>query len=234
MKLAIMQPYFFPYIGYFQLMSSVDTFVVYDNIQFVKKGWIHRNRILVNGDDSYFTLPLKKDSDFLNINDRFLAESFNVEKLKLIRKIEGAYKKAPFFNDVYPIISDILNYENTNLFSFIFNSIEKLISYLSIEVKLIKSTNLNFDIQGFKGQDKVIKICKSLDAQVYINAIGGVELYNKQTFSNEDIELKFIKSDSIKYKQFRNDFIPWLSIIDVMMFNSKEEIQKMIASYEFI
>ena len=234
MKLAIMQPYFFPYIGYFQLMSSVDTFVVYDNIQFVKKGWIHRNRILVNGDDSYFTLPLKKDSDFLNINDRFLAESFNVEKLKLIRKIEGAYKKAPFFNDVYPIISDILNYENTNLFSFIFNSIEKLISYLSIEVKLIKSTNLNFDIQGFKGQDKVIKICKSLDAQVYINAIGGVELYNKQTFSNEDIELKFIKSDSIKYKQFRNDFIPWLSIIDVMMFNSKEEILRMIASYEFI
>lgn len=234
MKLAIMQPYFFPYIGYFQLMSSVDTFVVYDNIQFVKKGWIHRNRILVNGDDSFFTLPLKKDSDFLNINDRFLAESFEVEKLKLIRKIEGAYKKAPFFNDVYPIIIDILNYENTNLFSFIFNSIEKLISYLSIEVKLIKSTNLNFDIQGFKGQDKVIEICKVLGTNVYINAIGGVELYNKQLFANEGIELKFIKSGNINYKQFKNDFIPGLSIIDVMMFNSKEEILRMIASYEFI
>lgn len=234
MKIGIMQPYFLPYIGYFQLMHSVDAFVVYDNIQFTKKGWIQRNRILVNGSDTLITLPLKKDSDYLNINERFLGENFDVEKLKIIRKIEGAYKKAPFFDDVFPIIKTIVNYDDTNLFNYIFNSIKILNKYLGIEVKLIKSTDLNLDIQEFKGQEKVIKICKALDTQVYINAIGGVELYNKQAFANEGIELKFIKSGIINYKQFKSDFIPWLSIIDVLMFNSKEEIKRMLDVYEFV
>lgn len=234
MKIGIMQPYFLPYIGYFQLMHSVDAFVVYDNIQFTKKGWIQRNRILVNGSDTLITLPLKKDSDYLNINERFLGENFDIEKLKIIRKIEGAYKKAPFFDDVFPIIKTIVNYDDTNLFNYIFNSIKILNKYLGIEVKLIKSTDLNLDIQEFKGQEKVIKICKALDTQVYINAIGGVELYNKQAFANEGIELKFIKSGIINYKQFKSDFIPWLSIIDVLMFNSKEEIKRMLDVYEFV
>lgn len=234
MKLAIMQPYLFPYIGYFQLINSVDTFVVYDNIQFTKKGWIQRNRILVNGTDNLISLPLKKDSDYLNINERFLSENFEVEKLKITRKIEGAYKKAPFFENTFPIIKSILNYEDINLFNYVFNSINILNNYLGIEVKLIKSTDLNIDIQDFKGQNKVIEICKVLNTQVYINAIGGVKLYDKEVFFNEDIELKFIKSGNIKYKQFKNEFVPWLSIIDVMMFNTKEEVQDMLNKFDLV
>ncbi len=83
MKLAIMQPYFFPYIGYFQLINTVDEFVVYDNIEFTKKGWINRNRILVNGKDEYITLPIKKDSDFLHVKDRFLAETWSKDSAKM-------------------------------------------------------------------------------------------------------------------------------------------------------
>ena len=113
MKLGIMQPYFFPYIGYFQLINSVDTFVIYDNIQFTKKGWIHRNRFLQNGKDTMFTLPIKKDSDYLDIDQRFLSENFGPECDKLLRKIEGAYKKAPYFNDVFPIVKSIFTFNET-------------------------------------------------------------------------------------------------------------------------
>ena len=87
MKLAIMQPYFFPYIGYFQLIKSVDEFVIYDNIQYTKKGWINRNRILVNGTDYLISLPLKKDSDYLNVVDRQLAESWEKDRTKLLTLI---------------------------------------------------------------------------------------------------------------------------------------------------
>src|SRR4030042_5533275 len=98
MKIAIMQPYFLPYIGYFQLMNAVDEFVIYDNIEFSKKGWINRNRILVNGKDSYITIPLKKDSDYLDVRDRYLAETWSSEKIKMLKRIIGSYRKAPRFD----------------------------------------------------------------------------------------------------------------------------------------
>src|SRR5690554_2832006 len=98
-RIAIMQPYFLPYLGYWQLLNCVDTFVVYDDVEFTKKGWIHRNRYLSNGSDQMFSLPLKKDSDYLDVRDRYLADSWESEKIKLRRKIEGAYKKAPYFSE---------------------------------------------------------------------------------------------------------------------------------------
>src|SRR5690554_920249 len=213
MKIAVMQPYFIPYIGYFQLMNAVDTFVVYDNIQFTKKGWINRNRILVNGKDQFITLPLKKDSDYLNVNERYLSDSFSKEKSKILNKLKGAYFKAPFFNDVFPVVEKVFDYQETNLFDFIYNSLEIIKSFLEIECKLIKSSKLGFNIEEFKGQDKVIKICKYLDAKTYVNPIGGVELYARQDFEEQGIQLNFIKSESIEYIQFKHDFVPWLSII---------------------
>src|SRR5688572_25515943 len=132
MKAAIMQPYLFPYIGYFQLIAAVDKFVVYDNIKFTKKGWINRNRILVNGKDEYISIPLKRDSDFLDVDQRFLADSFNAEKEKLLRKIVASYKKAPFFNETYPVVEEVFNYTDKNLFSFVYNSLIKICSALGI------------------------------------------------------------------------------------------------------
>lgn len=223
MKLAIMQPYIFPYIGYFQLISSVDQFVVYDNIQFTKKGWINRNRILVNGKDEYFTIPIKKDSDYLHVVDRKLADTFQTEKLKLLRKISEAYKKAPYFSTVFPLIESILNRDADNLFEFVYHSLLMTCKFLGIHTQFIVSSTIDIDHQ-LKSQDKVLAICKALQADQYINPIGGVELYAKEIFIGHNIRLNFIRSNAIEYPQFKNEFIPWLSIVDVMMFNSNEQI----------
>lgn len=230
MKLAIMQPYIFPYIGYFQLINAVDSFVLYDNIQFTKKGWINRNRILVNDKDDYITFPLKKDSDFVNIDQRTLAATFKEEKNKILRKLNECYKKAPEFKTVMPLLSEILNFEDNNLFRFIYNSITEICRFLEIDTEFIISSALPID-HNLKAQDKVIAICKALGATIYINPSGGTSLYSKETFNKNNIELKFIKTDDITYPQFDKEFVPWLSIIDVMMFNSKENIQQYLQTF---
>lgn len=225
MKAAIMQPYFFPYIGYFQLMSAVDVFIIYDNIQFSKKGWINRNRILVNGSDAYITIPLKKDSDFLDVKHRYLSDDWNVERKKILNRLTESYRKAPQFSVVFPIIEKTILFEEKNLFRFIYNSIEIVKDFLEIKTPLVISSGLNIDHQ-LKAEKKVIELCKIVQADTYINPIGGVELYNKEEFKNEGIELQFLKANNIIYPQFKNEFVPFLSIIDVMMFNEKEIVKK--------
>lgn len=229
MKVAIMQPYFFPYIGYFQLINAVDVFVIYDSIEFTKKGWINRNRILVNNKDYVFTVPLKKDSDFLNVNQRMLSDNWNSDKIKLLNKIKEAYKKAPFYNDVVAIFEDALHYENKNLFSFIKNSLIKTLDYMDIKTKIIQSSEVDFD-NSLKNQDKVIAICNALNAKSYINPIGGLELYDKDIFKSNGIELQFLKANPITYQQLGSEFVMFLSIIDVMMFNSAEDIKRFITN----
>lgn len=234
MKTAIMQPYFLPYIGYFQLIDSVDIFVIYDNIQYTKKGWINRNRLLINGQDQYFTLPIKKDSDYLNVNERLLSDEFEKEKVKLINKIKGAYSKAPYFKEVFPLVEEIINYKEENLFEYIYHSIKKMSICLGINTEFIKSSELSINIETYKGKEKVVNICKSLEATHYINPSGGIDLYDVNYFFENGIELSFIKSDYIEYKQFDNVFVPWLSIMDVIMFNDKQIIKEYLSKYKFI
>ena len=233
MKVAIMQPYFFPYIGYFQLINAVDKFVVYDNIKFTKKGWINRNRVLANGKDTYLTIPLKKDSDFLNINQRFLAESYLKDRIKMISKIKELYRKAPQYKVVFPVITVILNENKENLFDFIVNSLKIICSYLEITTEIIVSSSIVID-HSLTSQDKVIALCRALDSTHYLNPIGGIELYSKDDFNKNGIKLNFTKPIHIEYQQFSSEFMPWLSIIDVMMFNSLEEIKKMPNEYEVL
>lgn len=229
MKLGIMQPYVVPYIGYFQLINATDKFVVYDNIKFTKKGWINRNRILVKGSDEYITLPLQKGSDFLNINQRLLSNTFKEERNKILRKINESYKKAPEFKTVLPLISEILNFEDDNLFRFIFNSLTKVCNFLEIDTEFIISSSLLID-HNLRSQDKVIAICKELGATIYINPPGGIKLYSKEIFNQNNINIKFLNTGNIEYQQLDNAFVPWLSIIDVMMFNSKEKIKEYLDS----
>jgi hypothetical protein len=232
MKVAIMQPYFFPYIGYFQLINAVDEFIIYDNIQFTKKGWINRNRILVNGSDIYITLPLKKDSDYLDIKARFLSDDWPNERKKTLNRITESYRKAPQFNFVYHLIENILMHDEKNLFSFIFNSLRQINQYLDIKTPLIVSSSIPIN-HDLKAGNKVIELCKARKASTYINPIGGVELYSKEEFKNEGFELQFLKANNITYPQFKNDFVPFLSIIDVMMFNSKKDFKSMLQSFKF-
>lgn len=234
MKMAIMQPYLFPYIGYFQLMNAVDEFVVYDNIKHTKKGWINRNRILINGKDEFITFPLKHDSDFLDIRERCLADVWPEERRKIINKINDAYKKAPHYGTVYPVIEQCLLFDDMNLFKFIYNSLHVLKHYMEIDTQLIISSEIPAN-HHLKSEQRVIDICKARKANTYINPIGGLELYDKDNFKNAGLELKFLKTGNISYKQFSSDFIPFLSIIDVLMFNPMEDVKEYLRySYEFI
>lgn len=232
-KIGIMQPYFMAYIGYYQLINSVDKFIIYDNIQYTKKGWINRNRILCDNKERLISLPIKKDSDYLNVCDRELSESWVNDKVKMLNIIKTTYGKSPYFNEVYPLISRCINNSETNLFKFIYDSILEMNKFLDIKTKMIISSTLDIN-HDLKSQDKVLALCLNQNADTYINSIGGVELYDKKTFKEHNIELNFIKSNPINYKQFNNEFIPWLSIIDVLMFNSKEEIKNYLNQYTLI
>ena len=230
MRIAIMQPYFFPYIGYFQLINAVDEFVIYDNIEFTKKGWINRNRILVNGTDALVSLPIKKDSDYIHENERFLADTWEVERKNLLNRITESYRKAPHFIETYAVLEKCIMNEDRNLFKFILHSVQTVMQYLKIDTKLVVSSSVPIDHQ-LKGHEKVMAICKERGADIYINPIGGLELYDKEIFKKNNLELQFHKSNSITYKQFNNEFVPWLSILDVMMFNNIEEIQSKLEAY---
>ncbi len=212
-------------------MNIADEFVVYDNIEFTKKGWINRNRILVNGRDRYITIPLKKDSDYLNVVDRHLATNWSNERTKMLNRITESYRRAPEFEIIFPKIESCIMFEETNLFKFIFNSLVAIKNHLEIKSTLVVSSSIPVD-HNLKAEKKIIEICKLRKANTYINPIGGINLYNKDTFNREDIKLNFLKSSNITYRQFDNEFIPWLSIIDVMMFNPKEKIKEFLNSYE--
>ena len=230
MKIAVMQPYFMPYIGYFQLMNAVDEFVIYDNIQYTKKGWINRNRILVDGKDSYISLPLKKDSDYLDIKDRYLADSWLSEKYKMLNRINASYKKAPYFNLVFPLIERCVLFEEKNLFTFIHYALRQATEYLKITTPLVISSSIMVDHE-LRAEKRVMAICNARNADSYFNPIGGLQLYSKDDFKEQGLNLHFLKTNDFRYKQFDHDFVPFLSIIDVMMFNSINEIIGYLKSF---
>lgn len=226
-----MQPYIFPYIGYFQLINAVNKFVIYDNIQYTKKGWINRNRFLQNGNDAVFSISLMKDSDFLDVRDRVISPDFN--KQKMLNQIKAAYSKARYFERTFTVFEKVILNNETNLFNFIHFSIIEVCRYLNIETQIIKSSEIDIN-HDLKAQDKVIAISKALGASVYINPIGGQNLYSRAAFNAHNISLKFIELNSIIYQQFNHEFVSCLSIIDVMMFNSPEEIKIMLNNYELV
>jgi hypothetical protein len=234
MTIAVMQPYFFPYIGYFQLMNAVDEFVIYDNIEFTKKGWINRNRIGVHGKDEFITVPLKKDSDYLNVVDRRLAASWPAERVKLLNKVKESYRKSAQFQSCYPVVEEAIMFEENNLFSFVLNSLKMVATFLGIKTSLIISSQVPID-HSLKGEAKVLSICHSRRADTYINPIGGIGLYSRERFSANGIRLQFLKTNDIQYNQLQHEFIPFLSIIDIMMFNTKEKIAEYLNSgYQLI
>ncbi len=232
LKVAIMQPYFFPYIGYYQLIAAVDQFIVYDNIKYTKKGWINRNRMLRNGKEAMFSLPLKSDSDYLNVCERELATDFNCNKL--LNQFKDAYRRAPYFEQTFPLVERIVWYNESNLFNFLYHSIANTCEHLGITTEIKISSEIAID-HDLKNQDKVLAMSTAVGASTYVNAIGGMELYSKETFREAGIDLKFIQSKPFEYPQLGNDFIPWLSMIDVMMFNPLDAIQTCISTnYELI
>ncbi len=232
MKVGIMQPYFFPYLGYWQLINAVDKYVIADEDNYIKAGWMHRNRILNNGDIKYFGLQISKASSNRPINE---VEIFPDTKhfKKMIRTIECQYQRAPYFEAVFPLIYTLVTNEEKNLARYLEYQIKSISSYLSIETEFLISSDIIYN-RKFKFQDEVIGMCRALGAKEYINAIGGQKLYSKETFAEWGIGLKFLQTEDIRYRQFNYPFMPNLSIIDVLMFNSKETVQKMLEQYQLV
>jgi hypothetical protein len=232
MKLAIMQPYVFPYMGYFQLISAVDLFVLYDDVAFIKQGWINRNVLGARHGPQRFTLPLcspRLGQPISQIN--FYRPQ--VSKRRFLKTIESLYRRAPYYQRARPVLEAAIGYNEENLASYIMHSLGVLNVYLGIETPIVRSSERHADLKA-KGEARVVAICRAESADRYINTEGGQHLYDEATFRRHGIQLRFLVHEPHPYPQNRREFMPRLSIIDAMMFNSPEEIGRLLARYQLV
>lgn len=229
---SIMQPYFFPYIGYWQLINSADTFVIYDDVQFIKSGWINRNRILTKSGVQFINLPVKGIGSSKLITDIDIDDDATRWR-KLSTKIKMTYSGCSSFKEVEEIVDGIIDYRTPKAADYLDTLIRTIARELSINTEILRSSELNLDT-GLKGEERVIGVCRLLEADRYINMIGGVDLYNPQHFLNYGIEIKFLKPAIYCYPQYNDVFVPSLSIIDVMMFNGIQNTKKMLEGFELV
>jgi len=229
MKLAIMQPYFMPYIGYWQLMNAVDTYVVYDDVNYIKGKWVARNNVLMNSQPHLFTITLNGASS----NKLFYEITIRDDFVKFRKMLHSCYCHAPYYSEVMRVLESIFLYEDKGVGNFMLHSFKEISDYVGIKTKFLLSSEIDKD-NSLRGASKVMHICQKLKADIYINAIGGQNLYDKNEFLKNGIVLKFLKPELMPYKQFDNDFVSGLSIIDVMMFNSVAEIKFMLDEFELV
>lgn len=235
MKIALMQPYLFPYLGYFQLINSVDFFGIYDDVQFIERGWINRNRILTNNGPLLFSFSLKKKSYKTIIKERYFHDKFDLEKEKFLRILYMHYRKAPYYQDTINIIKLVFENDELNVSKFNENQLRIICDYLQIDTKFLNSNLWKID-KGIDNQERLVKKLdklKRLKISFLINPIGGKQMYSKEYFKENNYELTFLRSKNFFYKQFGKEFIPDLSIIDVMMFNNVEQIKVLLKEYTF-
>ncbi|CAM3441073.1 hypothetical protein AEQU2_02017 [Aequorivita lipolytica] len=226
-----MQPYLFPYIGYFQLINTVDTFIFYDDVNFIKRGWINRNQILVDNYAAMFTLPLKKASQNKLINE--IETAIDKKWLsQFFKTIEQNYKNAPYFDQTFQILNSVLKKDVSKISTLAMESVMEISQYLQLDTQFeISSIDYPTTI-CFSQAERLIAICKENGSDHYINPSGGKELYKKDTFNTEGITLSFIENELVPYTQFGNSFIKGLSIIDVLMFNSVQKINLLLSNYK--
>lgn len=230
---AMMQPYLFPYLGYFQLIARSDAFVLGDDLQYVKSSWINRNRILVNGQPMLITFPLRKGNQGDRINQRWLCDDFSRHTDKLLKTLERAYARAPYKVAVIELIRQILTYPERNLARFTEHSIRRICAYLQIQTPIRIGSELGLPARMDK-QERVVSIARKLDAELYINPIGGTELYCPTFFRTHGLVLRFLRMDDLSYPQLHHPFVPSLSIIDVLMFNSQSDAQALLKRFSLV
>jgi hypothetical protein len=223
--IAMMQPYWFPYLGYFQLIAAADTFVLGDDLQYIKDGWINRNRILAAGQPWMFSLPLKKAPHGLTINQRDLADDVEQTHGKLLKTLALNYARAPQSDAIMPLLEKILLNPERNLARALEFSIRELCAFLAIDTPILRASDLAIsDIQD--KQDRVIKTMKQLGGERFLNPIGGLDLYEETLFKRNGIELRFHRMSALSYPQFKGPFVANLSIIDVLMFNPVDQVRQ--------
>ena len=229
MKLAIMQPYFFPYIGYFQLMNAVDLFVLYDDVSYINRGWVNRNRIAVAGSPWLFTVPLANASQNVLIKDLRLARNADEWKHRFMKTVAQSYRKAPMFSTVLAMLERTMDGPAVWLMDWIRASFEEISRHLGMQT-VRKSSSVEYGNRELRGQDRILDICAREKADVYVNPINGVELYDRDAFACRNVQLRFLKPE-YEYRQFGDSFIPHLSIIDALMFNSPGDMVCLLENY---
>jgi hypothetical protein len=227
MRLAIMQPYFLPYVGYFQLMAAVDKFVLLDDVNFINRGWINRNRIVVNGEPYWLTLPLAKASQNRLINEIDIVDD-PVWKRKMLRTVELSYRSAPLAHRVLPMFAELIEGASGSLSTFLFHHLRRLAHYIGIDVS-IEPTSTIYPKEGRTGQDRILDICTREGAITYVNLPGGRELYDAQAFAAAGIKLLFVEPNlETMTLRYTGHGAPSLSILDLLMLNSPATIHEVI------
>jgi hypothetical protein len=231
MKLAIMQPYFFPYLGYFQLMAAVDRFVLLDDVAFINRGWINRNRILVSGKEQLVTVPLRQASQNRLIRDIEVCEEPPWRE-KFLKTLQQAYRRAPFFASAYACVEETLRTPSRDIGSLASASLQAVATHLGIQTFVVRSSSV-YENAALKGSERILDICRREGADEYFNAPGGRALYRAEDFRDRGMELHFVQPAPFRYSQLGGgDFVPWLSIIDVLMFNSPEAVAEQLSRFE--
>lgn len=232
MKVAIMQPYFFPYIGYFQLMHVADTFVSFDDVQYIDRGWVNRNRIRVRNAPAWFTMPVHKAPREEAIAARhYLLDAGTVLAMK--QRLASNYALAPFFEDVMPVLSTILDHADASVAGFNTNLLTVIARRLGVGCRLLSSSSID-QTQGLRGQAKIIDICGRVGASAYVNAIGGIALYDPAPFEQAGIELRFIRSAATTAPPLEGADQPPLSIIDTLMFQGWDGARTALDRHELL
>lgn len=230
-SIAILQPYVFPYIGYFQLVGAVDQFVFLDDVNFIKKGWINRNFIFSRQGPLLFTIPLKNASQNQTILESAVFQD-GIWSKKLLKQLEQNYSKAPYFKDVFNLVEAVLSQRPISIAEMAIDSIKAVMAYLALPMNSMRSSQ-RFS-NDLRGEARIIDICQSLEAGSYINPIGGIELYANRKFAEVGIELRFLKSRASTYLQFGSSSQQPYSMIDVLMFNSPSEVRAMMVEFELV
>lgn len=233
-RIAVMQPYFFPYIGYYQLANQVDQFILYDNIEFSKRGWIHRNRILIDQQIKYISLNLKKDSDFKEIRERVLSGVyFDKNRSKILRQIENSYKDSVSYSEVMPVIESAMNVDSRNLYDYLLHTLLVIFDHLNINTEVITSSTVQID-HSLESKKKLRAFCKYFGVNQLLNPIGGKPLYDQSEFLENGVSISFMEAIDIQYNNQKGPVPTHLSIIDVMMNNSRDELQKMLHNFQLV
>lgn len=227
-----MQPYFLPYLGYFQLMAHCDRFVLLDDVAYIKRGWINRNRILVGKHEHTFALPVRKASQNRRIMDLDLAVGPEWTK-DFLTTVSRSYGKAPRFREIYPGFEELMETLPTNLALAAEASIRWAAGHLGIATEMVRSSQ-EHPTECLKAQERILDICRRESAATYVNPIGGIELYSGEDFENVGIELKFLRANLRAYPHAAAEFVPGLSILDLLMNCDQEELDRQLASYELL
>lgn len=236
MKVGIMQPYFFPYLGYFSLIKHTERFILFDTVQFIRHGWIERNRILKPDSDwQYIQTPLVKTSQSTPIKSMLINNNTDW-KGKILAQLQHYKKKSPYYFATIDVLKDIFNSEYDDIVSFNHVSLKKICEYIGIDAQIDVFSQMDMDIEPVNSPDEwALNICKAMGGvEEYWNPIGGTSFFDRDKYRQNNIKLFFQQMTLAEYDQKRPNFEMGLSIIDVMMFNSKEEINKMLDNYELI